>query len=53
MAVPAIWMMMLTKLLAVKKLVALKLKKTTMKISPMTIGRTPRLPDLRLSNARR
>ncbi len=52
MAVPAIWMMMLTKLVAVKKFVALKLKKTTMKIRPRTIGRTPRFPDLTLSTAR-
>ena len=45
-------MMTLSKLFAVKKFVALKLKKTTMKMIPMTIGRTPRLPDLRFSTAR-
>ena len=44
---------MLSKLSAVKKFVALKLKKTTMKIDPETIGRTPRFPDLTLSRARR
>jgi hypothetical protein len=46
-------MMMLSKLFAVKKFVALKLKKTTMKTIPSAIGRTPRLPDLRLSIPRR
>ena len=49
---PAIWTMMLLKLSAVKKFVALKLKKTTMSTRPMTIGRMPRLPDLTLSRIR-
>ena len=44
---------MLTKLTGVKKFVALKLKKTTMKMRPRTIGRTPRFPDLMLSTTRR
>jgi len=46
-------MMTLSKLFAVKKFVALKLKKTTMKTIPRAIGRTPRLPDFRLSMLRR
>ena len=47
-AVPAIWMMMLSKLTGVKKFVALKPKKTTMKMRPMTIGRTAEVarPDV-------
>ena len=49
MVKPAIWTMMLLKLSAVKKFVALKLKKTTMNARPMTIGRIPRLPVLTLS----
>ena len=49
MVKPAIWTMMLLKLSAVKKFVALKLKKTTMNARPMTIGRIPRFPVLRLS----
>ena len=53
MVKPAIWTMMLLKLSAVKKFVALKLKKTTMNARPMTIGRIPRFPVLRLSYARR
>ncbi len=52
MAVPAIWTMMLSKLLPVKKFVALKLKNTTMNTIPRAIGRTPRLPDLTLMRAR-
>jgi hypothetical protein len=44
--------MMLEKLAAVKKFVALKPKKTTMKIIPTTIGRTPRFPVLMFSIAR-
>ena len=44
---------MLLKLTAVKKFVDLKLKKTTMKMRPRTIGRTPRFPALRLSTTRR
>ena len=44
---------MLLKLSAVKKFVALKLKKTTMSTKPMTMGSTPRLPVFRLSSARR
>ena len=47
MHVPAIWTMMLLKLSAVKKFVALKLKKTVISTRPRTIGRTPRLPVLR------
>jgi hypothetical protein len=35
---------MLMKFGAVKKFVALKLKKTTMKTSPTTSGSTPRFP---------
>jgi hypothetical protein len=41
--------MMLLKLSAVKKFVALKLKKTTISARPMTMGRMPRFPALTLS----
>ena len=43
-------MMMLPKLTAVKKFVALIPKKTTMKIWPTTIGTIPRLPERRLAD---
>ena len=44
--------MTFTKFDAVKKFVAVKLKNPTMRISPMTTGRTPRFPDLRFPIAR-
>ena len=49
---PAICRMMFTKFDAVKKFVAVKLKNPTMRISPITTGRTPRFPDLRFPIAR-
>ena len=52
MVTPAIWTMTLMKLGAVKKFVAVKLKKAMIATSPAMTGRTPRLPDLTLSRIR-
>ena len=46
---PAIWLIRLVKLTAVKKFVAVSPKRMTTRISPTMIGAGPRLPVLRLN----
>ena len=52
MQVPAVWVIRLTKLVDVKKFVAVKPKRTTTRISPTMIGTGPRLPVRTLSFVR-